>query len=143
MIVPRPPIGAIQIVSPVVVSVVYIGIMCLLSERTRHRLSALIIAGAGGVYFGGGFGVWEVLFCIPMFWLAYRGLDDYRYVGVGWIFHIVWDVLHHLYGKPILPFVPLSSFGCAICDSGLALWYLLRAPVPRFLARRRIAASFL
>ena len=140
MIVPRPPAGAIQIVAPIIVSAVYIGIMCLLTEPVRHRLSALIIAGAGGVYFGAGFGIWEALFCIPMFWLAYRGLDDYRWVGVGWIFHIGWDILHHLYGAPILPFIPLSSFGCAICDSGLALWYLLGAPVPQFMRRTQTAA---
>ncbi len=140
MIVPRPAIGAIQVISPIIVSAAYIGIMSVLSERARHRLSALIIAGAGGVYFGAGFGIWEALFCIPMFWLAYRGLDNYRYVGGGWILHMVWDILHHLYGAPILPFVPLSSFGCAICDSGLAAWYLLRAPIPDFLQRPEAAA---
>ncbi len=135
MIIPRPPIGTIQIVSPVIVSVIYIGIMSLLSDRTRLRLSALVIAGAGSVYFGAGLGVWDTLFSLPMFWLAYRGLEDYRYVGVGWIFHAVWDLLHHFYGASILPFVPLSSFGCAICDSGLAIWYLLGAPIPRLLRR--------
>ena len=130
MIDPKPHIGTIQIVAPLLVSILYIGIMSLLTDRARQRLSALIIAGAGGVYFGGGFGPWEIAFCIPMFWLAYRGLDDYRYVGVGWILHVIWDVLHHLYGRPILPFIPLSSFGCALCDVGLVAWYLMRAPVP-------------
>ena len=129
MIDPKPPIDALQILAPLLVSVVYIGIMSLLTERARRRWSALIIAGAGGVYFGAGFGPWEIAFSIPMFWLAYRGLDEYRYVGVGWILHVIWDVLHHLYGRPILPFIPLSSFGCAICDTGLAVWYLMRAPV--------------
>ena len=140
MIVPRPPIGPVQVISPMIVGAIYVGIMSLLSERPRRRLSALIIAGAGGAYFGAGFGVWEVLFSLPMFWLAYRGLDDYRYVGVGWILHTGWDVLHHLYGSPILPFVPLSSFGCAICDAGLAAWYLLGAPVPKLLQRAPSAA---
>ena len=28
----------------------------------------------------------------------------------------------------IVPFVPTSSAGCAICDLGLALWYFLGAP---------------
>ena len=131
MIDPKPSIDARQILAPLLVSVFYVGIMSVLTERARRRLSALIIAGAGGVYFGAGFGPWEVAFCIPMFWLAYRGLDDYRYVGVGWILHTIWDVLHHLYGRPILPFVPLSSFGCAICDTGLAVWYWMRAPALR------------
>ena len=140
MIVARPPIGTIQVIAPIAVSFVYIGIMSLLRERARHRLSALIIAGAGSACFGAGFGTWETFFSIPMFWLAYRGFDDYRSIGVGWMFHIVWDLLHHLYGAPILPFIPLSSFACAICDAGLAAWYLLGTPVPNFLRRPQVAA---
>ena len=140
MMTSHPPITVVQIIAPVLVGFVYIGLMSLLKEPVRRRLSALIIAGAGGVYFGGVFGVWEPLFCIPMFYLAYRSVDDMRFVGMGWILHTLWDTLHHLYGNPILPFLPLSSFGCAICDSGLAVWYLVGAPdVTAGLKRQRFA----
>jgi len=61
-------------------------------------------------------------------WLAFRALTDYRFVGLGWMLHVGWDILHHLYGHPILPFIPLSSFGCAVCDTGIAIWYFLGAP---------------
>jgi hypothetical protein len=135
MIVPRPPFTQVQIIAPVIVSGIYIAAMSALPTEVRRKLSALIIAGAGCVYYGAGFGWWEVVFCLPMLWLAYRGLDDFRFVGVGWLLHIVWDVLHHLYGNPILPFVPLSSAGCAICDLGLAAWYLAGGPTPRSVQR--------
>lgn len=60
--------------------------------------------------------------------IAYKGLNNYTYIGVGWMLHTVWDVLHHLYGNPIIPFDVSSSLGCAICDPIIALWYFLKAP---------------
>ncbi len=45
-----------------------------------------------------------------------------NFIGVGWLLHTAWDVLHHLYGNPIIPFVPTSSLGCAICDPVIAVW---------------------
>jgi hypothetical protein len=63
-----------------------------------------------------------------MTFVAYRGLSDYRFIGMGWLLHTAWDVVHHLYGNPIVSFVPGSSAGCAICDPVLALWYFRGAP---------------
>ena len=59
--------------------------------------------------------------------LAYFGLSNYRAIAAGWLAHTVWDFLHHLYGNPIIPFAPLSSFGCAICDPVIAVWYAFGA----------------
>ena len=59
---------------------------------------------------------------------AYRGLRSYGFIGVGWLLHTGWDVLHHLYGNPIVPFVPDSSLGCAICDPVIALWCFAGGP---------------
>ncbi|GEM_PF-4183482 len=42
--------------------------------------------------------------------------------------HAAWDVVHHLYGTPIVLFVATSSLGCAICDPVIALWCFLAAP---------------
>jgi hypothetical protein len=123
-----PPIDLLNTVLPVVVAALFIAAMSLLREPGRRNLSALFIAGAGATYFGGSFGFWEVGFCALFVWLAFKGLKDYRFVGIGWLLHVGWDILHHLYGRPILPLVPLSSAGCAICDTGLALWYFLGAP---------------
>ena len=133
----RPEISVVQMISPIVVAVIFIGLVSLLKEPARRNLSALMIAGAGAAYLGGGLGPAEIAFCSVMTFVAYRGLGDYRFIAVGWLMHTGWDVVHHLYGNPIIPFVPLSSFGCAVCDTVLAAWYFAGAPsVYGLLARR-------
>ncbi len=128
MPVPMPPISPLNIVAPIVAAGVFIGLTSLFKEPTRQKFSALFIAGAGFVYFGSSFRGWEVACGALFLWLAYRSLTDYKFVGIGWMVHVAWDIVHHLYGQPILSYVPLSSFGCAICDTGIALWYFLGAP---------------
>ena len=125
---PLPSLDPLHVVLPIVVAALFIAAMSFLQEPSRRHVSALLIAGAGTTYFGGGFRFWEIGFFVLLTWLAFRALDDYRFAGIGWVLHVGWDILHHLYGRPILPFVPLSSAGCAICDSGIALWYFLGAP---------------
>ncbi len=128
MITTKPALDFINIFAAVLVGAGFVAAVSLLREPKRRQFSALMIAGAGATYFGAGFGVWEVVFCGLMTWLAFRALENYKYAGIGWMLHVGWDVLHHLYGRPILPFLPLSSAGCAICDSVIAVWYFLRAP---------------
>jgi len=89
---------------------------------------AIMIAGAGAAYLNGGLGVWEFVFTSVVTYCAYKGLSSYRFIGVGWLFHTGWDVVHHLYGNPIVPFAPMSSFGCAICDLVIAAWCFAGAP---------------
>jgi hypothetical protein len=91
--------------------------------RNLHKVNSL-----GAAYLNGGLLGWEFAFCTVMTGVAYWGLKDYRLIGIGWLLHTAWDTVHHLYGTPIVPFVPLSSFGCAICDSAIALWYFQGAP---------------
>jgi hypothetical protein len=87
-----------------------------------------MIAGAGAAYLNGGLGVWEFAFTPAVTFCAYKGLRDYRFVGVGWLLHTAWDVVHHRYGTPIIPFAPKSSAGCAVCDLFLALWCFAGGP---------------
>jgi len=117
-----------QIVSPLVVAVFFAAACSLLKEPARQNFSAIMIAGAGAAYLNGGLGVWEFLFCAIVTFLAYRGLRNYRFIAIAWTLHSAWDVAHQFYGTPIMPFVPTSSAGCAICDLGLALWYFRGAP---------------
>jgi len=118
-----------QLVIPVLVAFVIIGLISLLAEPARQRFSAVFLAGAGAAYLsGGGFGLWEFAFCAVMTVLAYLGFSHYRAIAIGWIAHTVWDYFHHLYGNPIIPSAPISSFGCAICDPVIALWYAIGAP---------------
>nr|WP_314467021.1 DUF6010 family protein [uncultured Novosphingobium sp.] len=127
-----------QLLLPVLVALVMIGLISLLEEPARQKFSAVFLAGAGAAYLSGGFGLWEFAFCAVMTGLAYAGLSNYRAIAAGWLAHTVWDYLHHLYGNPIISFVPISSFGCAICDPVLALWYAIGAPsVPAMVDRIR------
>jgi len=124
----RPELTLLNILAPLIVALIFIAACSLLKEPGRRQFSAIMIAGAGAAYLNGGLLGWEFAFCTVMTYLAYRGLNNYRYIAVGWLLHTVWDVVHHLYGNPIVPFVPLSSAGCAICDMALALWYFRGAP---------------
>lgn len=120
----------ILLFSPLLVAGVFVLLCGFLREPARRQFSAIMLAGAGAAYLGGGLGAWEFGFCAVMTFVAYRGLVDYRFVAIGWVLHTLWDVAHHLYGNPIVPFLPTSSAGCAICDLGLAAWYFAGAPSP-------------
>ncbi|NJL52878.1 MAG: hypothetical protein HC930_12890 [Hydrococcus sp. SU_1_0] len=124
----RPEITVVQIIAPLIVAMIFVTLCSLFKEPNRRHFSALMIAGAGAAYLNGGLLGWEFAFCAVMTAVAYWGLKDYRFIGIGWLLHTAWDTIHHLYGTPIVPFVPLSSFGCAICDSALAGWYFQGAP---------------
>jgi len=97
-----------------------------------------MIAGAGAAYLNGGFGMWEFAFTALVTYCAYKGPRSYRFIGVGWLLHTGWDVLHHLYGNPIVPFAPTSSLGCAICDPVIAAWCFAGGPSLYNLGRRKV-----
>jgi hypothetical protein len=121
-------VGILDILGPVIVALVYISLCSLFKEPNRRSFNAIFIAGAGAAYLSGGFGLWEFVFLAVVTYCAYRGLHSYSFIGVGWLLHTGWDVLHHLYGNPIIPFVTDSSFGCAITDPVIALWCFAGAP---------------
>jgi len=124
-------------VGPVVAAGVFVVLMGLVREPARRTVNAVIVAGASGAYLsGGGFGVWEVLFPIVAMPFAYAGLHSYRSIAIAWLLHAAWDFAHHLWGGPIWPFLPTSSFGCLIFDSLIAVWFFLGAPSMR--ARQRV-----
>ena len=117
-----------DVLVPVIVALVYISLCSLFEEPNRRSFNAIFIAGAGAAYLSGGFGIWEFVFLAVVTYCAYRGLRSYSFIGVGWLLHTGWDVLHHVYGNPIVPFVPDSSFGCAITDPVIALWCFVGSP---------------
>jgi Family of unknown function (DUF6010) len=119
----------VSVVAPVLVGLVYIALMSLLREPGRQQLNAVMVAGAGAAYLSsGGMGLWELAFTAAVTFCAYRGLRNYTWLGVGWLLHTAWDVVHHLKGTPIIPALAHSSFGCAICDPVIALWMFRGAP---------------
>ncbi len=110
------------------IALLYIVLSSLVREPYRQQLSAVIVAGAGAAYLSSGLGPWEFVFCTLMTYVAFRGLTDYRFIGIAWLLHTGWDIVHHLYAEPIVPISPSSSAGCAVCDSLLAVWFFLQAP---------------
>jgi hypothetical protein len=117
-----------SVLAPILIGIIFILVMSLLPDEPRRTLNALLIAGAGAVYWSGGLGVWEFPFGAVMTYVAYRGLRSWRWIGVGWLLHTAWDLVHHWKGNPIVPFAPDSSFGCAVCDPVIALWCFAGGP---------------
>jgi len=118
----------VEIVAPIVIALLFIAATSACTEPHRRHFMAIMLAGAGAAYLNGGLGLWECAFTTVMTACAYRGLHSYRSIGLGWLLHTVWDVLHHLYGNPIVPFSATSSLGCAICDPVIAAWCFAGAP---------------
>jgi hypothetical protein len=128
-----PPLLVMDYVGPVIGAAVFVLILSRVREPARRTVNAVLAAGACGVYLNGGFGAWELLYPILVTPVAYRGLADYRYIGAAWLMHAAWDLPHHLWGNPIWPFMPTSSFGCFVFDTLIALWFLAGAPpIARF-----------
>ncbi len=111
------------------IALAFILLVSLIKEPNRRSFMAILVAGAAAAYLsGGGFGKWELVFCTVMAFCAYQGLRSYRFIGIGWVLHTAWDILHHLYGNPLLPFDATSSLGCAICDPVIAACCFAGAP---------------
>jgi hypothetical protein len=133
----------VNIVGPLLIGVVYVCVFSLIREPHRRRVNALMVAGAGAAYLsGGGLGVWEFAFTAVLVYVAYRGLEAWTFIGIGWLLHTAWDVVHHVRGEPIVPFAEHSSLGCAICDPVIAIWCLTGGrSVFDMITRRRLPAA--
>lgn len=123
-----PEFTATNAVGAALIAILYILLSSLVKEPARQKLSAIIVAGAGAAYLSGGLGAWEFLYCAAATFVAYKGLDRYYFIGIAWLMHASWDIVHHLYAHPIVPFSPSSSAGCAVCDSIIALWFFFQSP---------------
>lgn len=128
-----PPLQTMNYLGPVIGALAFVLAMSLVEEPRRRNLNAVLVAGTCGVYLSGGFGLWELLYPIVATPLIYRGLQSYRFIGLAWLMHAAWDLPHYLWGNPIWPFMPTSSFGCLIFDTLIASWFWVGAPsvVPR------------
>jgi hypothetical protein len=118
----------IDVIAPVAAAALFVLVMSRVPEPDRRTFNAIFAAGAIAAYLGGGFGAWELLYPIAATPIVYRGLRSHRAIGIAWLMHAAWDLAHHLWGNPIWPFAPGSSFGCLIFDSAIALWFLAGAP---------------
>jgi len=128
-------------IGPALFAVVFVVLMSLVKEPARRHFNAIFVAGASGAYLSGGLGAWELVYPAIAAPVAYLGLRSHRGIGVAWLMHSAWDVVHHVWGNPIWPFMPTSSFGCMIFDALIAIWFLAGAPTvlprPRTVALER------
>ena len=123
-----PPLHVMDYVGPAVGGVVFVLLLSLVREPARRRLNAVFVAGASGVYLSGGFGAWELLYPALTLPVVYLAFGSYRFIGIAWLMHSAWDVVHHFWGNPIWPFMRTSSFGCMIFDMVIGIWCLAGAP---------------
>jgi hypothetical protein len=130
-----PPLAVMDYVGPAVAAAIFVLIMSLVREPARRSFNAILVAGASAAYLSGGLGPWEVLYPAIASPVVYLGLRSYRFIGIAWLMHSAWDLVHHLWANPIWPFMPTSSFGCMIFDALIAVWFLAGAPSPRYTAR--------
>ena len=106
----------------------FIALAGLVPEPWRRRGNVALLCVAGGLYLGRGLGTWDIAIALVVAVLALAGSRSYRAIGVGWCVHTVSDVFHHGAGLPILQDTPLSSFGCAVFDPLIAVWFFFGAP---------------
>src|ERR1700730_7609641 len=59
---------------------------------------------------------------------TYRGLSSHRSIVRVWLLHAAWDLPHHIWGNPIWPFMPTSSFGRLVFNTLIVIWFLGRGP---------------
>lgn len=130
-------LGAADFLGPAAAAAAFVALMSLVKEPSRRHFNAILLAGASGAYLSGGLGAWELLYPIAGVVIAYCGLRSHPFIGAGWLLHAAWDLVHHLYGEPIWPFMPASSFGCLLFDSLIATWFLTGAPSIFTLGRDR------
>ena len=123
-----PAFNGLDALPPIIIAAIYILASSLIREPSRRSFNAIMLGGAGAAYLSGGFGVWEFAFTALVTFCAFKGLQSYRFIAVGWLLHAGWDVMHHFYGNPIVPFAPTSSAGCAITDVIIAIWFFADAP---------------
>lgn len=132
-------IGPMDIIGPMIGACVFIALMSLLPEPTRQQFNAILVAGAGAAYFNAGLDGWEYVYTVIATVVAFFGLRSYRFIALAWIMHTSWDMVHHLYGTPIWPWLPMSSVGCAVFDAVIALWFFFGAGSMLTVLQRRRA----
>jgi hypothetical protein len=121
------PLLAADYYGPAIGALCFVLIMSRVPEPTRRTLNAILVAGTCGAYLNGGFGIWELIYPVLAIPVVYLALRSYRFIGVAWLMHAAWDLAHHLWGNPIWPFMPASSWGCMIFDTLIAIWFLAGA----------------
>lgn len=117
-----------QVLGNLVAAPLFVVVVSLIPEPYRQVSMAVLLGAAAVVYLGHGLGRAEWSFAVAIAACAVAGLASYAAIGVGWLLHTVSDVWHHRRGRPMVAAIPMSSFGCAVFDPLIAIWFFLGAP---------------
>ena len=104
-----------DIVAPVVVATLFIIATSAFKEPQRRHFNAIMIAGAGAAYLNGGLGIWEFAFTAVVTYCAYKGLKAYRFIGLGWLLHTGWGIMHG--SVPLMRYATAVAIGCRWPDT--------------------------
>ena len=122
---------------PLIPALLFVLTMSAVPEPVRLRLNAVIAAGFATLYINGGLGFWEFAYMGVATVPAYLGQRSYRWIGVAWLMHTGWDLVHHFHGNPLWHWSESSSMGCAVMDAAVAVWFFAGAPSVYAWRRRR------
>jgi hypothetical protein len=119
---------ALQVLYNLLAAPIFVLVVGLVPEPWRQRSMVAFLGAAALVYLDGGLGVLELPFAVALAACAVVGWRKYPSLGVGWLLHTASDVVHHTLGMPMVASMPLSSFGCAVFDPLIAIWFFAGAP---------------
>jgi len=120
------PTDVMDTLGPTLGALVFVVVMTRIRDPGRLTFNSLLVTGASAAYIGGGLGVVELLFpalLLPINWLT---RTSYRAIAIAWWLHSAWDLVHHLWGDPIWPFMETSSWGCLVFDLLIGIWFFTR-----------------
>ena len=89
-----------------------------------------MVAGAGAAYLGAGLGPWEFAYTAITTCITSGDFHcSYVFIGIAWLLHTGWDIVHHLYAEHgSCRSWQTRWLGCAICNPVIALWCLVGTP---------------
>lgn len=117
-----------DILPPIGQSLIFVFLISIIREPYRQRLMAIMLALAGGVYMNNAYQLMPGIFALVMACFSFLGLNNYKFIGIGWLLHSAYDWVHYSNGFPMINDVPGSAFGCAIFDIGIAIYFFFNAP---------------
>lgn len=117
-----------QVIGNLIAAPVFVIVVSLVPEPYRQVAMAALLTAAGTAYLRHGLGRLEWAIAAVIVACGLLGFVGYAAIGVGWLLHAVADVVHHLIDRPMFARMPMSSFGCAVFDPLIAIWFLLGAP---------------
>lgn len=112
----------------VLFAIAFVLVVGAIKEPIRQKAMAIMLAMAGGMFAYPPYAELGFLWGVGIAVCGYFGLRSYKFIGIGWILHGVWDTFRYSQDAGLVGMGPHSSLGCAVFDPMIALWFFLGAP---------------